>query len=101
MNWMRENVSDKRLGKRAHEHRLAETRDALEERVSAGEHAGDDAVDDLAIADDRLRDLRAKIVDPLAEARNLLPHGLGLGHLTARYSWGGCGCLHSSRGRMS
>ena len=82
-----------RLGERAHEHRLAEAGHALEQRVAAGEHAGDDAVDHLAVADDRLRDLGAKIVDALAEARDLLAHGLGLGHLTARCSSGWLGAV--------
>ena len=89
-----------RLGQRAHEHRLAEARHALEQRVPAGEHARDDAVDDLALPTIAFAISVAQLVDPLAEARDLLPHRLGLGHLTTLYSLG-VACRHSSRGRMS
>jgi hypothetical protein len=81
-----------RLGERAHEHRLAEPGDAFEERVPSPQHAGDDPVDHLAVADDGLRDLRAQGLDALAEEGHLLANGFGLGH----------GARHfSSRGRMS
>ena len=40
------------VGQRAHEDRLAEARDALEQHVPAGEQARDRQVDDLVVADD-------------------------------------------------
>ena len=46
VNWMRENWRLERLGQRAHEHRLAEAGHAFEQRVAAGEHAREHAVDD-------------------------------------------------------
>ena len=63
VNWMRENVERERLGQRAHEHRLAEPGHAFEQRVRPGEHAGEHAVDDLAVADDDLADLFAQRAD--------------------------------------
>ncbi len=60
------------LGERSHQHRLAQARDALEQRVPARQHARDDAVDDLAISDDRFRYLGPKLVDALAKERHLL-----------------------------
>ena len=47
----------KRLRQRADEGRLAEAGDAFEQRVAADEEAGEDAVDDLLVADDGLGDL--------------------------------------------
>src|SRR5690606_13828017 len=45
------------LGQGAHQHRLAETGHALEQRVAAAQDGGDDALDDLVLADDQRRDL--------------------------------------------
>src|SRR5437867_4826874 len=57
VNWIRENDSS-RPSERLDEQRLAETRHAFEEDVTAGEHGGQDVGDDLAVADDDLLDLR-------------------------------------------
>jgi len=46
------------LGERAHQHRLAQPRHALEQRVAADEQACQHAVDDLVVTDDRLGDFR-------------------------------------------
>jgi hypothetical protein len=67
-------VERERLGQRAHEHRLAETGHTFEQGVATGEHARGDAVDDLAVADDRLRDLLAQLADVVAELRDLRAH---------------------------
>ncbi len=53
---------------------IAEAGDAFEEGVAAGEHAREDAVDDLAVADDRLSDLLAKRRDRTPKALHLLLH---------------------------
>ena len=68
VNWMRENVRRQRLGERAHEHRLAEAGHALEQRVPAGEHAGETPSTTSRLPTIDLRDLRAQLVDALAEA---------------------------------
>ena len=48
------------LRQRLDEERLAEARHALEQHVAAREHADEDVVDDLAVTDDDLLDLRAQ-----------------------------------------
>jgi hypothetical protein len=64
------------LGQAAHEHGLAQARHALEQRVGAGQHAGDHAVDDQTLADDDATDL-------LPQRAQLRPEPLGLAlHLT-------------------
>ena len=50
------------LRQRAHKVRLAQTGNALEQRVAAGEQAGHHAVDDRGVADDDLRDLGDRMV---------------------------------------
>ena len=51
-------VERDRIGQRAHQKRLAQTRHAFQQRMAADEQAGQDAMDDLVVADDHLGDLR-------------------------------------------
>ena len=57
VNWIRLKSSDDGVGERPHQQRLAQARHAFQERVPADEQAGQDAVDDLVVADDDLGDL--------------------------------------------
>src|SRR2546428_5099298 len=63
-DWSSDVCSSDLLGKtlrqRLDEERLAEARHALEQHVAAREHADEDVVDDLAVTDDDLLDLRAQ-----------------------------------------
>jgi hypothetical protein len=61
---------------RLDEQRLAETRHAFEQNVAAGEHADEDVIDDLAVADDDLLDLRAQFLKRGHE----FPHPAVVGH---------------------
>ncbi len=45
------------VGQRPHQQRLAQAGHAFQQRVAADEQAGQDAVDDLVVADDHLGDL--------------------------------------------
>ena len=45
------------VGQRPHQQRLAQARHAFQQRMPADEQAGQDAVDDLVVADDDLGDL--------------------------------------------
>jgi len=71
-----------RLGHGAHEHRLTETRHAFEERVRPRQHARDDAVDHVAIADDDLPHLFAELADAALKVEHVGPRGVFrlLGH---------------------
>ena len=57
-------VQVQRLGERADQQRLAQPGHAFEQRVAAGEQAGQHAVDDLVVADDHLADLRLQALIP-------------------------------------
>ena len=59
-----------RGGQRAHEHGLAEAGHAFEQRVAAGEQAGQHAVEDRALADDQLADLFAHAAHLIGEVRH-------------------------------
>ena len=50
-----------RLRQRAHQQRLAEARHAFEQAVAAGEQADQQLLDDVVLADDRLRDRGAQV----------------------------------------
>ena len=77
VNWMRLNLQVEHLAERAHQQRLAQAGHAFEQRVAADEQAGQDAVDDVGVADDDLADLRLTWQrKPLAELRGSLGHGL-------------------------
>ncbi len=65
-----------RLGHGAHQHGLAEAGHALEQRVRAGEHAGEHPVDDIAVAHDHLAHLLAELADALLELDDLGARGL-------------------------
>ena len=60
-------VEIERVGKGADQERLAQARHALEQGVAADEQAGQDAVDDLVVADDDLGDLGLHLVVPRPE----------------------------------
>ena len=45
-----------RFGERAHEQRFAQPRHAFEQAVAANEKAGQDAVNDVVVADDHAAD---------------------------------------------
>ncbi len=63
MNWMRRKVACDRLGERLHRERLGEAGHALEQDVAAGEQADQQAVDQVALADDDGADLFAEAVE--------------------------------------
>ena len=58
VNWMRLNFSDSACGQRRIRAVLPEPGDAFQQGMAADEQAGEHAVDDLLVADDRLGDLR-------------------------------------------
>ena len=60
-------VEVEHLGQRADEERLAQARHALEQGMAADEQAGQDAVDDLVVADDHLADLVPDLGESFAE----------------------------------
>ena len=68
VNWMRLNEQVEHVAERADQQRLAEAGHAFEQRVAAGQHAGQDAAHDLVLADDDLGDL---ILDGLGDADEL------------------------------
>ncbi len=57
VNWIRLKSSDDGVGEGPHQQGLAQARHAFQECVPADEQAGQDAVDDLVVADDDLGDL--------------------------------------------
>jgi hypothetical protein len=65
-----------RAGEGADHQRLAEARDALEQAVAAGEQAGEDAAQDLVLADDDRLDLADEAVQAVLDGFEL---GLRLG----------------------
>jgi hypothetical protein len=69
-----------RLRQAADEERLAEARHALEQAVAAGEEAGEHAVDDVLVADDRLLDLLLHAVVVGAEGGDEGFGLVGVGH---------------------
>ena len=76
----------------ADEESLAEAGHPLEERVRSDEHARERSVDDVAIADDHLRDLFAQEADVLGEPGDVFfvggfAHRLSLRHSRGRISW--------------
>ena len=56
-----------RLGERLDDLGLSETRDALQQYMSAGEQAGDDPADDFLIADDDASDLGLDAIVAIAK----------------------------------
>ena len=69
-------VETQRVGKGADQERLAQARYALEQRVTADEQAGEDAVDDLVVADDDLGNLGLHLVVPRPELKGAGFHRL-------------------------
>ena len=72
VNWIRLKSSVDRVGQGPHQQRLAQARHAFQQRVPADEQAGQDAVDDLVVADDDLGDLG---LDPVVGRAELLGAG--------------------------
>ena len=62
VNWMREYLSCKARGQSAQKRSLAEARHAFQEHMAAGQHADEDAVDDVLLAHDYLGDLGPDVV---------------------------------------
>src|SRR5690606_39441983 len=89
-------VEVERLRDRAHEHGLAEAGHTLEQRVAAGDEAGEDSVEDVLLPDDHLSDLGTDPVDVALEGLNDLAGGLLL-ICHGCFLWD----ADSSRGRMS
>src|SRR5205823_14488593 len=63
------------IGKRGHEFRLSQSRDAFQQYVSAGEQTHDDAIDNLAVTDDDFADVLFYAFEPFLERCNLLIDG--------------------------
>ncbi len=76
MNWIRLKSRLSAFGQRADQQRLAQTRHALEQRVTADEQAGEDAVDNLVVADDDLGNLGLHLVVPRPEFKGAGFHRL-------------------------
>src|SRR5690606_24688780 len=77
-----------RLRERSHEHRLAKTRHAFEQRVRAREHAREHAIDDLAITHDDSSDFLSQLPDLLLKVFDFLAGCLCFTH--AVYSPSAC-----------
>ena len=69
VNCTREKAERQRLRHRLHEQRLREARHADEHHVSAGQHGGDEIIDDLGLADDAAGDLCAQLGACFGKAR--------------------------------
>ena len=57
VNWIRLKSSEQRVGQGPDQQGLAQPRDPFQQRMAADEQAGQDAVDDVVVADDHLGDL--------------------------------------------
>ncbi len=68
-----------RVGERPHQQRLAQARHAFQQRMAADEQAGQDAVDDLVVADDDLADLGLHAFVGRAELLGAGFHRFGMG----------------------
>ena len=66
-----------RLGQGSHQQRLAQPGNAFEQRMTADEQAGQDAVDDLVVADDHLADLSLDLFVSRAKALGAGFHRFG------------------------
>ena len=68
------------VGERAHQHGLAQARDAFEQDVAGGEKRDERRLDDLALADDHASEFVAELAEFGAELFDLLLAGFGGGH---------------------
>ena len=73
VNWMRLKSSDDGVGQGPHQKGLAQPRHPFQERVPADKQAGQDAVDDLVVADDDLGDLGLDLVVAMRNSSAGLP----------------------------
>ena len=92
VNWIAAEGAVDDVGERAHEHRLAQARDALEQHVAVGEQPDQRLPDQLPLADDDLADLGLDGAGALGE--RLGREAVRLGGA----AFGRGGCVHGSSG---
>ena len=89
VNCTRLNFRSNAVGDGAHQQRLAEAGDALQEHVAAGDQGGQRALDDVVLADDDLADLVAEPAEVRAEGVELLFDRCGAHAVRPEVSCGG------------
>jgi hypothetical protein len=100
VNWMRLKLSAHRFGETRDEQRLGEAGHAHQQRVTAGEEADGELLDDLVLADDDFFELIAEAAVNLAEFINggdvvLRKRGVGHADFLCAHEW------HQKRGVLT